>query len=180
MLLALLALACSSPDPEPPPPVPESTGETATVSVTGETAEPYIEPLCGGSGPAEVEVGTGGLAAFVPYAFGAQVPIDDGTAGVYGVTLDLRTTGLDTTEFVSVVLHLDSTLDQTRFLGNLALQCPNPGPGWVQMRVDFGADVQADVASGAWDGITAQLDLTLTDAGADVANLQQQLVLTGP
>ncbi len=182
MALLLLLAACGPPDPDATgarwdtgtDPRPTTTDpqtltviDTATTVVTGDTGG---DPgLCLGDGDPRVRIGTGGLLAFDPYDDGERVPIVVGGSGELGVRLDLLSEGLDTTENMNVILRVSVDGDGSvpavseEYLALVRMQCPVPGPGWIQVFAVLHQDLQGPAGAGDLSGMGARFALSLID-----------------
>jgi hypothetical protein len=155
--------------------------DTAPPAPTGDTGGPTTDAQCDGSGAVSLRLGHGGRTTFDEYGAGEDLPIVTGpSSGAWGVTLEVLTTGLDTSEPVSAVMRVITASADTTYIGVLMLQCPTPGPGWVALHADFPDEDQSQAAAGAYDGDVADVLLTLTDHTNEYASTSVQLVLTGP
>jgi len=189
--LLLLLAACGAPDPDATgarwdtgsDPRPTTTQpqtltvvEPTSTSWTGDTGG---DPgLCVGDGEPRVQLGTGGLLAFEPYVDGGSVPLVAGPSGSLGLRLDVLSEGLDTTSTVNAVLRV--SVDGLRpgspavpqdYLALLNLQCPAPGPGWIQVFAPLRDELQADAAAGELAGVGGELSMTLVDAEGEEATV---------
>ncbi len=109
---------------------------------------------CEGAGEPTLTLGTGSLSTFVAFEDGDSVAVTDA-----GVQLALLTTGLDTTSPVTAVLKVGIGGDNADAIASLSLQCPEEGPGWIQVVAGLPAGVDAASVS----GMTLTLDGVATD-----------------
>lgn len=186
-MLILLALACSEPDPDAVGPRwdtaadlrPTTTDpETLTVidTATQASGDSGGDPgLCLGDGDAEVRLGAGGLSAFRAYEDGDRVPLTVGPTGDLGLRLDLLSIGLDTTGDMNVILRVGlsggGNVDplQEEYLAKVLMQCPLPGPGWVQVFAALPDDLQGPAGRGELSGMGLDLALSIIDQHRDEA-----------
>lgn len=159
----------------------DTVEDTAPPAPTGDTGTAATDLSCNGEGAASLDMGHGGRSAFTPYNPGDDLPIVVGPdSGEWGVTLEILTAGLDTTESVSTVMRVVTAETDTTYIGVLLLQCPSPGPGWVALHADFPDEDQAAAGAGSFDGDPAEITLTVTDHTDEYATVVRDVVLTGP
>jgi len=205
MLLCLLLLAaCESPDEDgdlspsttPSSPLSADTasgGDTAAVtgdSDTGgatddsggdtDTGTPVPSDMCEGPGPADLTLGSGPLRSFVPFVDGQEVPLVVGPQGELGIQVSLLTEGMDTRDQMNAVVRTWVADQDITFVAQLILQCPEPGPGWVEVHAALPDPVRGLAASGQLDGEEIEITLSLTDVELDGDSVTHTLVMTGP
>lgn len=188
-------MACSEPDPDgsgarwdtatdrrptTTDPAPLTVVDTAT-TLTGDTAG---DPgLCLGDGTAKVRVGDGGLQTFDPYADGDTLTLTVGPSGSHGIHLDLLSEGLDTSGNMNVILRVGVDGNgsiaeiQEEYLALVRMQCPQPGPGWVQVFAALPEALQQAAAEGDLRGVDANLALSLIDKHRDEDTVRVDVVL---
>jgi hypothetical protein len=169
-LLSCLA-ACAHEPQEPSVPLepaPEEPDEEPELSSLP-ACQPDTDPV--------LELGTGGLSAFTPFAGGDSVALEVDGSGAWGLYVDLLAAGLDTTEPVIAMLRLSLGDDPaTRDVGaRLAMQCPDAGPGWAGVLVPFDESELEEI-----DGVTLHLTGLLTDWTGVTATQELELVLVAP
>ena len=191
MLALLLFLACGEPDPDATgprwdtatpastttptaivdtAPTPLPTGSTASTADTG-------PDLCTGFGPAQIEVGQGSLATFVPFADSDRIELTEGPYGDLGFTLDLLSNGLDTRSEMNAVLRLTVDGEPADFVSLIILNCPTSGPGWGEVHAALSGDLAARAASGDLAGVPLTLTLSVVDTERDEATVSLALVV---
>ncbi|MEZ4235729.1 MAG: hypothetical protein R3F59_06110 [Myxococcota bacterium] len=160
--LAAVALAACSGD--------DDTDTAATVTA------------CQGAGEAQIQAGSGGLNAFVPWVDGDAVQIADDGTGRYGFQAELLSNGLDTTDAVSTFLRFRTgDVAESQDVGaNLQFQCPNEGPGWTAVFAPLADDYQDAAAVAALDGVALHLTVLATDQTAESTEQQLELVYAAP
>jgi hypothetical protein len=189
-------LACSDPDPDAVGPRWETgsdprptTTDPATLTVVEPTTTPTGDTggdpgLCAGDGDAFVEVGSGGLQGFRAYVDGDDLPLSIGESGLWGFVMDVHTDGLDTSGDVNAVLRVGFEGDdgreplQEEWLARLRLQCPRPGPGWVQVFAPLPDPLEGLAGGGGLDGLSISLAMSVVDRSRDEDTAQVDLRLT--
>lgn len=117
---------------------------------------PDEPPSCDGGGTLSVELGDGGRQAFVPFSDGDDLPLNGDRLSV-----DLWTSGLDTTAPVTASVRVDAGGASEDSLAALTLVCSDDGHGW--------AGVLAALPVGAGAGTTVTVRAALTDAAGETA-----------
>ena len=115
---------------------------------------------CEGGDAPSLSLGEGGLAAFVPWEDGVEVPVVD--QGGLGIAFQLLSTGLDTSAPVSAVIRMAVDGNQGDSIASLSLQCPSEGPGWISAFATLPAAEQSHDAA-YFDGVPATVHATATD-----------------
>jgi hypothetical protein len=195
MSLLLLLFACAEVDPDATgarwdtatdkrptttDPVPLSVVDTGA-SVAGDTAG---DPgLCLGDGEPRVRIGDGGLSFFTPFQDGERLELTTGPSGGLGLHLDLLSEGLDTSGSMNVILRLalegNATVAaaQEDYLALVRMQCPRPGPGWVQVFAALPEQLQDAAAQGQLEGMAGSLALSLVDKHREEDTVRVDIVL---
>jgi hypothetical protein len=132
---------------------------------------------CEGGDAPTLQIGEGGLASFTPWQDGQEVEVVD--QGDLGVSLQLLSTGLDTTEPVSAVIRVTTLGSDGDAIANLSLQCPSEGPGWISVFAPLPSAVQ-DGGADYLDGVPATLHATATDQRGISASADLDVVLVAP
>jgi hypothetical protein len=137
----------------------EDTSSTTT-STTGD--------VCG-VGPATVQLGGGGPAAFDPFEDGEMVALTEGPDGGWGVRIEMLTVGLNTTKSVTVVVDLTVEGGSTETLiGQLSLQCQESGHGWTSAFAALHDDYQTN--PDALSGQNGTIEAVVTDSRGETAS----------
>ena len=133
----------------------------------GEDGEATEGPAsCDGGGPLLVEIGSGGLRGFEPFADGDAI----GLSAQQTVNLELLTSGIDTAANATVVIRADIGGAARGGAASYQLQCDDAlGNGWLGAQVLVPEDAVAGdtlhvvaVVTGAdGDSATGEVDLLL-------------------
>lgn len=139
------------------------------VGCAGEDGEATAaEPgTCDGGGTLSVELGDGGRNDFMAFSDGEVLPVEQ--AGFYGVGVELWTSGLNTTESVTLVARLSvdgGPATPATALRNLLCD-DEVGYGWDSIVTPFDDDYQSDPAS--VDGLPYELTVVITDTDGETA-----------
>jgi len=135
--------------------------------VLGCNPELTVEELCAGEGPSSVELGTGAGDSFFPLADGEAVGLVIAPQGGLGVSVRVRTTGLQSDATVTAQLdsELGGSTSATFTNDGVHLFCQDDGSGlFVDQAVGFDAELYADLDDQfELDGETATLIVEITD-----------------
>ena len=121
---------------------------------------------CAGGGAPLLELGDGGRSAFVAFADGVALP-----TSTNGLTLEMQTSGIDTTQNVTAVVRIAADGGPSEdSIAALSLQCESAadgtGFGWAGVIASLPAstvegsaiDIEAVITD--WRGITATTSLS--------------------
>lgn len=125
-------------------------------------------PTCEGGGAPLLELGDGGRTDFEAFADGVALPT---TGSPAGVNLEMQTSGIDTTQGVSVVVRVAADGGPSEDnLAVLSFQCASAadgtGFGWANAIATIPADatpgsaLTIDAVATDWRGITATTTLS--------------------
>lgn len=136
----------------------------ALVACGGEEA-PGEPATCDGGGAPSLALGDGGRTDFTPLGDGASIPIESYN-GSYVVYIELWTSGLDTTDPMTVVVRTSVDGGPTAdALGQQQLLCDEEiGNGWTGVWAPLPGDLQTEAAAQAADGAPVVITATVTDA----------------
>jgi hypothetical protein len=197
-----MLLACSAPDPDasgarwdtatdPRPTTTNTNTNTNTNTQAFTVVDTGALPtdtggdpgLCTGDGDGVVQFGTGGIHAFDPYEDGERMFIVEGPSGDLGFRFDLLSEGLDTRYSMNTVIRIDFRGSDTiapvaeEYLGLVIMQCPQPGPGWVQVFTVLPDALREAGEDGLLSGTRADVTLSLVDKHRDYGSTKVELTI---